>query len=73
MMREGCGWLHVLARGTLVRVLGGRYCSSFFFLSTCGGHGALYVSMRGKRAIGTFSVPCHADWRSQQPELSLEV
>ena len=41
MMREGCGWLHALPQGTLVRVLGGRYCSSFFFLSTCGGHGAL--------------------------------
>ena len=29
--------------------------------------------MRGKQAIGTLSVPCHADSRSQEPELALEV
>lgn len=29
--------------------------------------------MRGKQAIGTVSVPCHADSRSQEPELALEV
>ena len=26
--------------------------------------------MRGKQAIGTLSVPCHADSRSQEPELA---
>lgn len=29
--------------------------------------------MRGKQAIGTLSVPGHADSRSQEPELALEV
>lgn len=30
-------------------------------------------SHAGKQAIGTLSVPCHADSRSQEPELALEV
>ena len=61
MMRAGCDWLHFLVQGTLVRVLGGIYCSSFFVLSTCGGHGAVQVTIQEQQAIGTFSVPCHAD------------